>query len=198
VRVILSAADARRHILAAQQAGLPAMLAGLEIHAAMALPPPRMWRRLPDYTNVPEEQLPALYVVAGSFAVQDIDDGEFAVDLEARLVAVVAGRSMEEAADRAAHFITAVRYVALADGALGGEASGITWQSESPAGGDVDDYYRAQADVTVTYRIHVPASLPPGLTPGNPQTYAIDEILIDLHHVVGPNTPLPTPTGDGP
>lgn len=195
--MILSAADARRAILTTLQARLPAMLNGLATHAAMALPPPRMWRRLPDYANVAEEQLPAVYVVAGTLDTQDIDD-DYATDLQARVVAVVAGRSMEEADDRASHYATAIRYALLADGSLAGEASGVTWQAESPAGDDSGDHYRAQADVTVTYRIHVPAHLPPGLTPGVPQTYAIDEILLDLRHVVGPDTPLPTPTGDGP
>lgn len=160
--MILSPLQGRRAILQHLQAELPNTLPAVTAAVGVPMTPPALWVPLTTFFAVPEEKLPCVYVVADAFtAVRDSYDGETAADLPARVVVVVAGRSRDEAQDRATAYADAIRYALRADVTCGGALDDMRWQAQSPSGTDeADGHYRASADVTVTYRATVPTDLP--------------------------------------
>lgn len=90
---------------------LPAYLAELGRRYERDLPPPRTWRRLPDFRALTDDQSPALVVTSPGLVTEaDRDgDGEYSATWQVNVFLAVRGQTFEETADLVGLYTAAVR-----------------------------------------------------------------------------------------
>lgn len=134
----------------------------------MTLPEPRTWTRLTDFSRLPEEQSPAIYITAATLdrIALDIDDETGAafekVEAALKVFVVVAGRSPEETSARVPMYVAATRYSLNDDLTLGTDGSivgrrGAEDYGELPAGKGI---YIGAGSLVFYYRFNMPTSAP--------------------------------------
>lgn len=193
---ILTSTELRHRIEAHLKTALPRSCAALAVRTGLPLPAPAWWRQTADGEPDPAERPPGFYVNAGPLAAAGSDSDVLWADAQATVTVAAAGRTRQEATDRAAAYISAARYALLNDVTLGGAVHDMTWDAETPtpavASGRDRSEYLAYAAVTVTYRVALPRRLPPTLLPPGDPGVGVPVTRITVHA-------LKTPIGeDGP
>jgi hypothetical protein len=123
---VVTGTHVRRAAMTQLKAALPAQLDALA-EPGLPLTPPKTWRRLPDFLDIPEAQSPAVFVTTpGTEGRPVIDaDGSSEIVWLVRAYCVVRGRAYEETADRVGLYTAAMRSALLADETLGGLALAV-------------------------------------------------------------------------
>lgn len=147
--------------------------------------PPRSWKRVADFRNIPEDQLPCLFVTSPGLAgpPQRHGDGTHTATWRAVVTALVRGKSYDDTADMVSVYCLAIRAVCLQRNSLGGFAESTRWTGE-----DYDALETSQArtlgagfvdlDVTVAKVVDAKA--------GPPGPRSITSVNVDVDPMEGP------------
>jgi hypothetical protein len=131
--VIVTGTDIRRTVESELQANLPERLTQLAAAKGLALPSPKTWERLADFTQIAEQQSPAVVVTSPGIDGQPEVTGqdEWEADWLVRVYCVVRGATYRETADRVGHYVGALRAALLTSPGLAALSSGIEWRAEN-------------------------------------------------------------------
>lgn len=136
--VTITATDVRSALTQTLKDHLPGALDALAAEKGLApgaLPAPRSWARLPDFTKLPEKQSPSVVVTSPGLEAEPARDYllVYAAAWRIRAFVVIRGRSYDEVADRVGHYTAALRNAVLAHAQLGGLAERTIWVDETYA-----------------------------------------------------------------
>lgn len=160
---LTSTLQARGQLVTYLQIKMPATLTALAqaLGYTDGLAAPATWVPLGSYFTVPEEQLPAVYVVVGNYTVAREWPDWYDVDLALRVVCVVAGRDRAECKDLATAYADAARFTIAADVTAGNAFQNIRVTAGADAGTDErDGQYRGSSDLTASVRVQLAKALP--------------------------------------
>lgn len=120
--------DAARTVL---QAWLPTALHDVAGQAGVDVPPsPRTWRRVATFDQVPEAQVPVVFVAAPSTTSTTLRRStDYTASWELQVVAALRGRDYEQTAERVSVYAAAIRAVML-QRPLGINVAAVRWQGE--------------------------------------------------------------------
>ena len=141
----VTATDVRTALMETLKDYLPAALVALAAEKGLAvgaLPQPRSWVRLPDFTKLADHQSPTVVVTSPGLEGEPKGeyDGAYTARWRVRAFVVIRGRSYDEVADRVGHYTAAIRNAVLAHARLDGAmAEWTTWVDETYAELAVDN-----------------------------------------------------------
>lgn len=131
---ILTEGDVRHAAEETLKLWLPSYLGEVAAQHGMArdtLPLIRSWKAVPVFEQWPEEQLPAIVVVApGTNSVPEKMDNKITVGWSLGVAVIVSAKDEESTADLIGLYSAAIRALLSHKGSLGGFAEGSTFMSE--------------------------------------------------------------------
>jgi len=129
---MVGASDVREAMSATVQTWAGAYIAEMAALTGAALSPFQSWKVLYEYRTLPASEAPACWVTCtGTHGRPERQgNGRYMADWAVDVSVVVNGTTWDEAADRTAAYVTAVRTAILQHGSLGGLAQSTTWLGE--------------------------------------------------------------------